>query len=152
LLTLGESDKQILNCALQDISSVEKNDLLDVFSTLECRVVPNEFNLIAILKEISHKEFIQKPYFIIEQFHVELKEVGMKTLITEENLCKLLKSMKPTSKNILNILSCIETNIDEIKTFGFFKKCVYITYTKLCIYVLGIYINLIIIFGLFKVY
>jgi len=54
LLTLGESDKQILNCALQDISSVEKNDLLDVFSTLECRVVPNEFNLIAILVEVSH--------------------------------------------------------------------------------------------------
>lgn len=152
LLTLGESDKQILNCALQDISSVEKDDLLDVFSTLECRVVPNEFNLIAILEEISHKEFIQKPHFIIEQFHVELKEVGMKTLITEENLCTLYKSMEPTAKNILNILSCIETNIDEIKTFGFLKKWVYITYTKLCIYVLGIYINLIIIFGLFKVY
>lgn len=58
----------------------------------------------------------------IEQFHVELKEVGMKTLITEENLCKLYKSMEPTAKNILNILSCIETNFDEIKTFGFFKK------------------------------
>lgn len=58
LLTLDESDKQILNCALQDISSVEKDDLLNVFSTLECRVVPNEFNLIALLEEISHNEFI----------------------------------------------------------------------------------------------
>jgi len=89
LPTLGENDKQILHCALQDISSVEKDDLLEAFSTLECRVVPNEFNLITFLEEISYKEFIQKPHFIIEQFHIELK--NMKTLITKGNLQELYK-------------------------------------------------------------
>jgi len=65
---------------------------------------------------------IQKPHFIIEQFRKELKEVKMNTLISENDLLALYKSMEPTAKNILNILSCHETSNDEIKTFGFLKK------------------------------
>lgn len=68
LLTLGENDNQILNSAMKDISSVDEDDLLEAFSTLECRTVPNENNLVKLLEEISHKELIQKPHFIIEQF------------------------------------------------------------------------------------
>lgn len=122
LLSLGESDNQILNSALKDFASVDKDDLLEAFSSLECRTVPNEYNLVELLEEISHKELIQKPHFIIEQFRKELKEVRMNTIISEENLLTLYKSMEPTAKNILNILSCHETNTDEIKTFGFLKK------------------------------
>ncbi|XP_022178992.1 uncharacterized protein LOC111039706 [Myzus persicae] len=119
LLSLGESDNQILNSALKD---VDKDDLLEAFSTLECRIVPNEYNIVELLEEISHKELIQKPHFIIEQFRKELKEVRMNTLISENDLLALYKSMEPTAKNILNILSCHETSNDEIKTFGFLKK------------------------------
>lgn len=84
--------------------------------------MPNEYNLVELLEEVFHKELIQKPHFIIEQFRKELKEVKMNTLVTEKNLNSLYKSMEPTAKNILKILSCIETNSDETKTFGFLKK------------------------------
>jgi len=81
---------------------------LEAFSTLECRTVPNEYNLVVLLEEISHKELIQKAHFIIEQFRKELKEVRINILTSENNLLTLYKSMEPTAKNILNILSCHE--------------------------------------------
>lgn len=80
LQSLSENDKQILSSALQNITSLEEDDLLEAFSTLECRVMPNENNIVELLEELAHKEFIQKPHYIIEQFHKELKEINMNTL------------------------------------------------------------------------
>lgn len=65
LQTLCESDKQVLSNTLQDIKSVDENDLIEVFSNLERRVIPKEHNMVEILEEIAHKELVQKPQLIV---------------------------------------------------------------------------------------
>ena len=59
-------EREILMQALQDFSSVDPDDLLEVLNNYECRRRVSADTLPAILEEISHKELVQKPNFVID--------------------------------------------------------------------------------------
>lgn len=59
-------EREILREALQDFSSVEPDDLLEVLDNYECRRRASADTLPEILMEISHKELVQRPMFVID--------------------------------------------------------------------------------------
>lgn len=126
LLTLKVQDRHVLSCALVDFTSVETDDLITTLNNLNCRVVPNANNLKNIIEDIAYREFVQKPYFIIKQFQVELNslENNLPGIATREKLHELYKSMEATTENILGMLLC-EHNMSaehEKKIFGYLQK------------------------------
>ena len=61
LTFIPESDAQILNDGLKDISSIQMEELLDVLDQHEVKVLPNENNLGKIVNEVVHKELVHAP-------------------------------------------------------------------------------------------
>lgn len=126
LLTLGVQDRHVISRALMDFTSVEKDDLITTLNNLECRAIPNANNLKQVIEDIAYKEFVQKPYFVIKQFQIELNSLqnNLPGILTIGKLHALYKSMEPSTENILNMLFC-EYNLNpeyEKKIFGYLKK------------------------------
>lgn len=94
-------DREILRQALQDFSSVEPDDLLDVLDNYECRRKPSADTLPQILMEISHKELVQKPMFVIDCWRdITQSQISL----NYEKLSKMYADLKPTTKKVLRLL------------------------------------------------
>ena len=61
---VSRQEQDLLRDALADSSSVD--ELLDVLNSYECRKRITAASLPEILDEISHKELVQKPMFVID--------------------------------------------------------------------------------------
>ncbi len=57
---VASSDKEVLEQAYNNYSSVDQDDLLESLDSYECRRSPNADNIRAILIEIAHTALIQK--------------------------------------------------------------------------------------------
>lgn len=68
LKTLSRSDAEILTTALSSYDDVNKDELHDIMSLLECKQMYNSLNIKSILKDIAQKELVQRPNNIIDIF------------------------------------------------------------------------------------
>lgn len=80
-------EREILREALQDFSSVEPDDLLEVLDNYECRRRASADTLPEILMEISHKELVQRPMFVIDCWREIIKP---QLSLNYEKLTKML--------------------------------------------------------------
>ncbi|XP_030597977.1 uncharacterized protein LOC115796683 [Archocentrus centrarchus] len=94
-------EREILRQALQDFSSIEADDLLEVLDNYECRRRASAENLQSILIEISHKELVQKPMFVIDCWRDIAKP---QISLHYEKLRKMYDDLKPTSKKVTRLL------------------------------------------------
>ncbi|XP_055051696.1 uncharacterized protein [Misgurnus anguillicaudatus] len=94
-------ERDVLKQALNDFSSVDMDDLLDIMNTYECRRKVTASSLSAIVDEIAHKELIQKPMFVIDCW----KEVTNGQIsLSHENIEQLYKDLEPTPKKVIGFL------------------------------------------------
>lgn len=63
---VSHQEREILTQALQDFSSIEPDDLLEVLDSYGCRKRVSADTLQDIITEISHKELVQKPMFVVD--------------------------------------------------------------------------------------
>lgn len=115
---ISESEKDIIKSALENFEETDCEELLDVLNNFECKRVPNPDTISSIIFDISHKEIIQKPKFIIDCWlHILANIIDLHSLQT------IYKNCEPKSKNILSIL-VIPNNLgqEENKIIGFLKK------------------------------
>ncbi len=89
------------NQALNDFSSVDMDELLDIMNTYECRRRVTASSLPGIIDEISHKELIQKPMFVIDCWREVTK--GLISLSCED-IQQLYKDLKLTPKKVTGLL------------------------------------------------
>ncbi len=94
-------ERDVLNQALNDFSSVDMDELLDIMNTYECRRRVTASSLPGIIDEIAHKELIQKPMFVIDCWREVTK--GLISLSCEE-IQQLYKDLKPTPKKVTGLL------------------------------------------------
>ncbi len=94
-------ERDVLNQALNDFSSVDMDELLDIMNTYECRRRVTASSLPGIIDEIAHKELIQKPMFVIDCWREVTK--GLISLSCEE-IQQLYKELKPTPKKVTGLL------------------------------------------------
>ncbi|XP_041361107.1 uncharacterized protein LOC121377254 [Gigantopelta aegis] len=99
------SERIILQVALSDFDKVDNEELLDVLTNHECKVLVTKDNIFTTMGQIASKELVQEPSFI--------KDVFFNTLIGYEldiDLCKVLDRLKPTTKRVLSLLDCEDAN------------------------------------------
>lgn len=98
---VSTQEREILQRALQDFYSVELDELLEVLDNYECRRKVSAENFSEILKEISHKELVQKPMFVLDCW----KDITQSQIsLTFEELKEMYAKLLPTTKKVLGLL------------------------------------------------
>ncbi|XP_049900229.1 uncharacterized protein LOC126390120 [Epinephelus moara] len=95
-------EQDVLRHALDDFSSVDDDDLLEVLNSYECRKRVTAASLPEILEELAHKELVQKPMYVIDCWR-EITQSQMH--LNSEELSKLYSDLKPTPKKVVGILN-----------------------------------------------
>ncbi|XP_041834214.1 uncharacterized protein LOC121635197 [Melanotaenia boesemani] len=95
-------EQDVIRQALNDFSSVDADDLLEVLTTYECRKKLSTATLPLILDEISHKELVQKPMFVIDCW----RDITKPHLhLNSEQLTKMYSDLKPSPRKVVGILN-----------------------------------------------
>lgn len=93
---ISETDRDVINTALNDFESVDFDDLLTLCSGYRSKCLPTKANLKNLIQQIAEQEMIQKPAFVIQCFEAELQKI-----FQDKNIKKIYEDLKPTVKNIL---------------------------------------------------
>lgn len=91
------SEGNLLKTALNNFDSVEGDELIDILDSLKCKRLPSRDNIALILKDIAHKEFIQRPKFIIDCWKQVLFEK-----LNQSDLGKIFSQCIPTPNCQMN--------------------------------------------------
>ena len=94
------SDAEILKKALEDVNSVDQDDLYDIFTQHELKRIPRQASMPRILKEMAHKELVQASMFIINCWGPVLKLLKFDL----DFLLALYRDLIPTPKKVANLL------------------------------------------------
>ena len=103
LATLPEMDKEVCEMALKDYDTVDEDELMEIFSTYEARVLPRRETIEQILGEISHLTIFQKPAFISECWSPLLQQY-LWPLLPEGGLSEVFSELSVSHKKVLQIL------------------------------------------------
>ncbi|CAH1106723.1 unnamed protein product [Psylliodes chrysocephalus] len=122
LLFVGSADsdiiKEALNCLSNEDEFENMEELIDIVSRYDSKFLPTKQNLKKLLDEIAHKEFIQKPSYIIN-----LWKPIFKNLLSEEDIENIYKKCTPTFRNINDNLCLPNTLTKEmINTYEYLKE------------------------------
>lgn len=117
-LVISSSDATILKTALSDYDSVDKDELLDVLESIQCKIQPTKQNIKNTVVEIAHKVLIQEPKFVIDTWNLELQN-----LMTIEQLHKIYENKEITYKAVYaKIIFKENMLLEENKVSTFLKK------------------------------
>lgn len=111
-------DSEILAGAMQNFHEVDYSELLECLDNLDCKWQPKHDNIVKLIKDLAHKEIIQKPMFIMSHWHSVLRNI-----IPFQQLDGIYENQKNLAKNVLKILDFGENmKEDEKKIAGYLKK------------------------------
>ncbi|KAK3103805.1 hypothetical protein FSP39_022027 [Pinctada imbricata] len=104
------SESKILSQALENMEEIDRDDLMEILSNHECKVIVTRDNLGAVIDQIAHMEMVQEPAFI--------RECLFEVLITYEleiDVENEVQKITPTPKKLLASLECDEVESDSFK-------------------------------------
>ncbi|CAI5655050.1 unnamed protein product [Oreochromis niloticus] len=102
LLYVSQEERSVLLKALDDFSSVDTDELLEVLDAHECKQVPTKDTLLPVLAQIGHKVIIQAPMFVIKCWRPVVGSVA--GLLPPEGLHHFIAEKKPTVKTVKELL------------------------------------------------
>ncbi|KAK0142181.1 hypothetical protein N1851_020117 [Merluccius polli] len=94
-------DQDILKKALEDFSSVDPDELMEVLENYECQKMVKAETLPQILKEIAHKELVQKPRYVIDCWK---EEMHGKVNIAHDDLLARYHALRPNPRRVQGLL------------------------------------------------
>lgn len=106
--------------ALKQFDDVDEDELMDILTSYDCKWKPKKDNIEQLIKDIAHKELVQKPMYILKCWASHLQHI-----MTLEVLQDTYKNGEPTAKNILSQLKLINPSTlssAEGKVFEFLKR------------------------------
>lgn len=105
------AEQIVLRNAVENFDATDFEELCDILSSHDCLKLPNAGNIKGILKEISHKEILQEPKFIIECWKPVLRTfLQMK----RSDLDEIYEKKIPTVKKVLQLIK-FPTDMDFIQ-------------------------------------
>lgn len=116
---LSESGRVLANTALTSFTDVDQDELLDFLSDYKVATKPSQTNIRSILKQLAHREIIQKPIFMAQQWQVELL-INMLPILPSASFNNL-PDMRPTFKKVWGYLQFHEEDNSQ-PSVNFLKK------------------------------
>ncbi|KAJ8007783.1 hypothetical protein DPEC_G00097780 [Dallia pectoralis] len=135
---VSSQEREVLMQAMSNLSAVDSDDLVEVLDNYDCRRRITAETLPTIVDEISHKELVQKPMFVIDcwreithHHHISLSPEAVTKLFsdlqpTTKKVCKLLKfgvDLTTKQKEVVNHLKRFIRELDESKLQKFLRFC-----------------------------
>nr|XP_020466749.1 uncharacterized protein LOC109966335 isoform X2 [Monopterus albus]XP_020466750.1 uncharacterized protein LOC109966335 isoform X2 [Monopterus albus] len=116
---VNSQEREVLMQAMDDFSTVDSDDLVEVLDSYGCRKMITAQTLPTILDEIAHKELVQKPMFVIDCW----REITHRRFsLSPEALIKLFSDLQPTSKKICQLLKFADDLTPKQKEVGIHLK------------------------------
>lgn len=97
---VSTADKDVLQQAYEDFSSVDLDDLLESLDTYDCRRSPNAESIKSILLEIAHTILVQKPTFVSNCIGTDMLHANLDRIKIED----IYEELKPTAKKVISLL------------------------------------------------
>lgn len=118
---VSESDSQAIDAALNNFCD-KNEDILDFFTMYESKWIPKADNVFKLIRDIAHKEMIQKPAFVGKCFMEEFKK--QESFLDISKVRVLYEKLKPTGKNCLAQLKIEDEYMNSTKNehFLFLKR------------------------------
>lgn len=116
-----ESDRKMFEQAEKNFEDVELDDILEIFNNYESKWNPNKDNYKQLLRDIAHKELIQKPAFVVKCYQNEWNGKS----IHFEDMFILYEQIIPTVKNCLLKIELQEpdnVNNEQNIIFNYLKR------------------------------
>ena len=135
---VSSQEREVLMQAMSNLSAVDSDDLVEVLDSYDCRRRITAETLPTIVDEISHKELVQKPMFVIDCWReithhhpLSLSPEALTKLFsdlqpTTKKVCKLLKfdaHLTTKQKEVINHLKRFIRELDESKLQKFLRFC-----------------------------
>ena len=117
---IGRSEKDTLEQAMKEYSSVDNDDLMDVLDSHNCKKLPTACTITELVKEIAHKELVQEPMFVIDCWREVFSE--SKAQIPEKELDDIYAECIPTGKKVSQRLSVNPTNKNQEETVKHLRR------------------------------
>ena len=97
---LPEMDRAVLNEAIKNFGEVDQDDLWDILSRREVKVLVTDKNIDRVLSEMAHRDLVQVPSFVSKMWEEPLRKLN----ITEERLREMYQKLIPKARSVLKIL------------------------------------------------
>lgn len=115
---VSEMDSKIMKKAIDDFGNVDEDELLECLENLDCKWKPNRENIEKLIFDLAHKELIQKPMFIINNWSTILN--NMMTSAQHQQVYSINENLP---RNILKKLTFDEIlNSAQQTVANFLKK------------------------------
>lgn len=111
-------DRSVIESALKDFETVDKDEIYDALEQYDVKKAINAENTERIVREVAHKELVQKPMFIADCFYKVLNA----TILVQEDMSVLYSTLEPTPKKVLNSIKFPEQMSSEEKTLSQYLK------------------------------
>lgn len=111
-------DRSVIESALKDFETVDKDEIYDALEQYDVKKAINAENIERIVREVAHKELVQKPMFIADCFYKVLNA----TILVQEDMSVLYSTLEPTPKKVLNSIKFPEQMSSEEKTLSQYLK------------------------------
>lgn len=111
-------DRMILDAALKDYESVEVDDIHDVLEQYGAKTIIKTDTFPKVVKEIAHKELVQKPMFVADCFHRLLHS----STLLHANMGDMYSNLKPSTKKVLKCLQFPEHMSQDETTLSLYIK------------------------------
>ncbi|CAH1183064.1 unnamed protein product [Ceutorhynchus assimilis] len=119
---ISDSDSKMVKDSFIDIENVDSDEILEFVSGYDSKWNPTKDNIKQLIRDIAHKELIQKPSFVIKCFH----QIISKSSITLEVIQNFYTDLQPSVKNCLKQINLQKKEenltIEEKQTFSHLKK------------------------------
>ncbi|KAK3084031.1 hypothetical protein FSP39_007063 [Pinctada imbricata] len=110
LLFIPPGEQKILKDAIEKFDSVDQDELIEVLSIHESKVRATNENIGTVVDQIAHLELVQETAFVRECFFEVLMLFALNIDVDLE-----YSKMEPSSKKILSILVCEESESESFK-------------------------------------
>lgn len=118
---VSKSEEAVITKSLSGTIACDDDELLDFLSDYDCKRVITKESIPTIIKELAHKELIQKTQYIsdcwipiLSQIQLYIPNVGV--------LRKIYDEKKPTTAKVLAILKAAPLTPAENETFSHLKR------------------------------
>lgn len=118
---ISKSEAEIVSKCLTSSIDCEDEELLDFLSDYDCKRMVTQENLPTIIKELAHKELIQKPQYIADCWIPVLSEI-QRLIPNPVALRNIYNDRRPTTAKVLALLKATPSSPPESETMANLKR------------------------------